>query len=365
MNNSCVPKLGIPHGVSSAGIVATPHPPKRYLIIDVFRLLCACLVVMIHCLEVPEGHPFAHMIVVCFSQQAVPFFFLVSGFFLGKKLYASPEPLHIITRYVKSQLLLYGAWMLIEFPSMLCNYLTLYADRSRLFLIAVMIRRILFAGQGVYWYLLALAKSAFIAGLCIRCRRERLLYVIAVIGLFLGFAYDAGFTCLFFGKLNQLFYGVFSWSNNFLMKGLPYVALGTYFARHERRLPCHGLHLPAAYISVSLISIVLFCCLNKSGMQLARYMFFYPIQAALLFLMALRFDPASANAKVGDTLREISSTLYFLHTIFIYRIVDVLWSVNAPILLKFSISVCLSLMIYWIAKRTKFKPLCWLLSIKA
>lgn len=358
-------RIAYHHRASVSQIEKPLSPCERYQLIDVFRVYCALLVVILHCLEIPNGHPFAHMIVVCFSQQAVPFFFLVSGFFLGKKLYSSSNPSFIIKRYVKSQLLLYGMWMIIEFPSMLANYQALYAGCSPLYLLAVIIRRILFAGQGVYWYLLALSESALVAGLCIRFKREHFLYAVALFGLILGFIFDAGISFLFFGKINQIFYVLFSWSNNFLMKGLPYVALGTRFARYERQISHRGFRFSIAYAFVSVINIILFYNCFKTDIQLTRYMFLYPIQAVLLFLIGICSDFSTANAKAGNALREISSTIYFLHTAIIYRIADVFWGVNASIPLKFSVAVSLSLAVYWIAKRSKFKPLCWILSIKA
>ena len=42
-------------------------------LIDVTKLFCAVLVLLIHCLEVQSGHPIATFIVKCFSSQAVPF----------------------------------------------------------------------------------------------------------------------------------------------------------------------------------------------------------------------------------------------------------------------------------------------------
>lgn len=58
---------------------------KYWPLIDVAKLVCALLVVLIHCVEVKQGHPVATFIVQCFAGQAVPFFLIVSGFFLCKK----------------------------------------------------------------------------------------------------------------------------------------------------------------------------------------------------------------------------------------------------------------------------------------
>ena len=55
-------------------------------LIDIAKLFCALLVVMIHCLEIKQGHPVATFIVQCFSGQSVPYFMIVSGFFAANKI---------------------------------------------------------------------------------------------------------------------------------------------------------------------------------------------------------------------------------------------------------------------------------------
>ena len=60
----------------------------------------------------------------------------------------------------------------------------------------------------------------------------------------------------------------------------------------------------------------------------------------------------------------MSSSIYFLHTVFIYGVIDVIWGVDSMILLKFGVAVLLSLVVYYIAEKSQNWPLKWLLSIK-
>ena len=57
---------------------------KRYPALDILRFFCACLVVMIH-VGTSDSTPIASMLVTCFARQAVPYFFIVSGFFFFSK----------------------------------------------------------------------------------------------------------------------------------------------------------------------------------------------------------------------------------------------------------------------------------------
>ncbi len=335
----------------------------RYWVIDCCRFYCACLVVIIHCLEAPWKYPFWSMIVACFSQQAVPFFFIVSGFFFARKMAASDRPAQTIIGYVKKQLLLYFAWMVIELPGMIQLYRSLYPGVSPVYLGAVIFRRIFLCGQGVYWYLLILAESALFAGVCMKKQKEKLLYAVGIMGLVLGYIYDAQFPGTIFEEMNHIFYFVFSWSNNFLMKGIPYIAFGVFAFHHLRNKPLKRGPLVCAYIMVGVISAAVFMYLSNHHAAFVNKLFFYPILAVILFLFAIQPTCKTPSPGLDRHFRGISSTMYFTHTIFIYQFLDKFWPITASMLFRFSVAVLLPVLVYFIAIGTRWKPLKWLLGI--
>ncbi len=69
--------------------------------------------------------------------------------------------------------------MIIEFPGVLHQYISLYPDASPTYMAMLIIRRICLAGQGVYWYLLVLAEATLVAGALVIWKKERLLYSLA------------------------------------------------------------------------------------------------------------------------------------------------------------------------------------------
>ena len=319
---------------------------------------------LIHCLEVKEGHPFAHMMVACFSQQAVPFFFIVSGFFFTKKLDSMTDSKKFLLEYVKRQLFLYGAWILLRLPAMIIFYVELYQDASVTFIIAIILRRIFLAGYDVYWYLLALAESALIVGIFILHRKEKILYFFAVAGLFLGYMCDANINIPIVREINRGIDLVFSGSNNLIMKGIPYVTIGTYFARNIEKINIKKGVLYGGYAIVSILNVAYFVKVYNIDPNLSRFMFLHSIQAILLFIFAINAQTLNLSEEMCLKFRGISTAIFYLHTIFIYYFVDVVWGVNSSVLLKYIVSIVMSIGIYGFVRKTKCKFFYRLLSIR-
>ncbi|MDO5392125.1 MAG: acyltransferase, partial [Eubacteriales bacterium] len=323
----------------------------------VFKLYCALLVVMIHCSEVYEGHPVAMGIVQCLSSQAVPFFMVVSGFFIGNKLFLNNNT-SSIWKSVKSWLLLYFAWAVLWLPYLSITYIDKYPDASTGYVALMLVRRILFAGQGVYWYLLVLAETAIILSIFIKFKKLTWFYVIGALGLILGLLFDANVTTLGLGKLNSIVYTIFSWSNNVFMKGIPYVAIGLLFSKYYGKIKIKNWLLIAIYFTVTIGMIFLYCI----GMN--RWLCFYLIQAVCLFMIAIQFTHERFRQSTVVMCRNLSTAIYFLHTIFIYGVIDPALGIDSPVLLKFCCAVLGSCIIYFVVNQSQIRPFKWLLNVK-
>lgn len=335
------------------------HTQSHYPMVDIFKLICALLVVLIHCTEIRYGHFLAAGIVDIFSGQAVPFFMIVSGFFLGKKLYKTEAPLRTALHSAKNWLLIYLAWTVLWTPYFISIYSERYPDKSILFLAAMLIRRYFFAGQGVYWYILVLAETSFLLGICVRYKKEKLFYAAGILGLLLGFIYDVQLTLPGVEKLNHLFYTVFSWSNNFIMKGIPYVAIGYFISAHSDIVDRFKAKITV--VIYSAIAILTFMIYDGTP---NRLYISYTIQAVLLFIIALQIKVPTISDRVTTHCRNMSTVLYYLHTLIIYFIIDPLFTIDAPIPLKFCISVISCALLYALAVKANWKPLNWILSIR-
>ena len=123
---------------------------KQYFpLVDYAKFFCALLVVLIHCLEISEGHPVATFIVQCFSSQAVPFFMIVSGFFVADKIDNKVKMKEIAKLCIKNWLSIYLAWAVLWLPYYIQFYSSKYPNASIVYICVMILRRFLFAGQGV------------------------------------------------------------------------------------------------------------------------------------------------------------------------------------------------------------------------
>ena len=190
------------------------------------------------------------------------------------------------------------------------------------------------------------------------------MYILAAIGLILGYIYDIGIQQGFWGQFNNLIYFLFSWSNNLLMKGLPYVALGVFMSRYEKRENLNRTTLVMVYSALSLTAVLIYVTCYPYNIDAVKIINHVPFQAVLLFLIAIQPSEVVIKKEITDHCRNLSTTIYFVHTIVIYQVIDRLWTIYSPVLLRFLVAVTLSTGVYCVAKVWKFKPLLWLLAIK-
>lgn len=336
---------------------------KKYSLLDVFRILCACLVVLIH-IGTSSKTPVATMLVSCFSRQAVPFFFIVSGFFFIRNLDSTDNKSDFVLNYSRNAIVFYLLWVLILLPQSLTMYTQLYQGSSPLYIFSILLRRTFLAGTAQFWYLLALSETALIAGLLILKGRQKLLYCFSGTGFLLGMVYAMQIPLPFFNMYNRLVYVFFSWQNNFLMTGLPFFSIGIALFRYVQGKQFRISNLCVLYLLVSCISIFLYYFALRSHIAPDRILFLFPFQAILLFLIGLYCTNCSLLQKVSPHCRACSGTVYCLHSLVIeYFLGDIVpWS--DIFIVNYITVVAVCVLAYLAVTAIAWKPLYRLVTLK-
>lgn len=328
---------------------------KNIVGIDLFKFIAAILIVILHCIGDYFGE-LGNMFKVNICSIAVPFFFITSGYFYGNKLNKDKKNMKkYFIKYEKKLLKIYLVWSLIGIPFIFKAYYRIYNGNFK-YIFLLMIRNVFFTGTfGIYWYILAMIGASFLIYIFVKNDKLKLMYLLSFIFFLFGVIYsglqnffDKNIIFYFLFKLTWI---VFASERNFLMVAWFYMSIGYYFSTHK--------------ININFIqSIILFILstllkfgeyyLNLSGLLNGNtILIMQSIQAIAYFFIALNLKVyfLSGYSKI---MRELSSTIYFTHALFI-DIVNPTQKGNTLITLIVVLFMCF--MFYYIIKKTNNKKL--------
>lgn len=261
--------------------------------------------------------------------MAVPFFFICSGFFFARGLQKAPDQKQYFLQYERRLIKIYLLWTLISLPLSIYGYWDTYADTPVLFFF-VMIRKIFFAGSfGIYWYILAVILSAACIYFFVRIKKTGLMFFLSLVLFLFGVCYDSFRPFLsnipVFHFLFQSTYVVFSWTNNFLMCGWFYMAIGYLMQKHAIRIRT-SLAVMGFVVTTLLKFAEQYAYIAEDALTGSVQLFgenqlkiFQVGQAVFFFLIAIRLK-LPALEKYSLTMRQLSATIYYTHFIFLFLI---------------------------------------------
>jgi surface polysaccharide O-acyltransferase-like enzyme len=320
-----------------------------YGMIDILRLVFAIMVVSIHTMafqSINENLRIATSMGI--SRLAVPFFFLVSGYFLYNRIKLEIEPKSTLKRL----LILYISWVLIEiitlFPMVLSN---LGAPSI------ILIERLLFIGiTGSLWYISSLIMAIVIVSPLLK--RDKI-FPLFVIGLIL----------YLFGMTGDTYYGLFEktmvnplvkWYTSVFMlpqigitESILFVSLGALINKYKLNEKIKNAGL-LSIISIILLLVETFV-LNKTGIAKDANMYLSAIIAAPLVLIWAINSKKNISTKISKVCREYSLGIYCSH-----QIIMILIAMFVPILfsntvVRFIFTLSISVAIVSLLRKTKLK----------
>ena len=253
--------------------------------IDLVKVLMAFVVVSFHTTTWP---------LLGIREVAVPYFFLVSGFFLFGKLKGDrAADLSAIRAWTLKILKLYLIWTAVYLPFTVYGFLqdSLSLKQS----LAVFVRNLAFVGENFMswplWYLLALIWSGVLIYI-LRALKVPIWGMLLVGIILAALPYYIGD--------NSLFVKLFRDSRNLVFTGPFYVVLGGLLRHYQARLPLWA-------------GILLFV----AGLAAYHFTpFALPVAAAGLFLLAKELPLSGISDRLSRAFRDGSETIYLVHMIF-------------------------------------------------
>lgn len=260
--------------------------PRKFPALDDFRLIAVVLVVANH---TRSGEGDLLWLLTVLRRAAVPYFLMVSGYFLGRDDWRS------LGRFWRRTALFYGTGVLLYLP------LNWYAGQ----LSPDFLRRAVFDGSFYHlWYLPALLLGAPIARLLSRLGQKKALLIAG--GLYLiGLGGDSyyGFLPQGLTGFYDVIFRVFTYTRNGLFYVPLFLLLGAAGVTLGRRASLAGL-----LVSLSLLASEALL-LHGAGVQRFDSMYLcFPLLMVFLFSLLLE-----ANQGERRELRRLSACVYLLH----------------------------------------------------
>lgn len=292
---------------------------KQYAAVDILKFTCALLVVTIHTAPFMDISPdIDFFIVQILGRLAVPFFFIISGYFAFlhidfTKPWKDEQNLAYIKKYLWRIIKLYLLWSLLYFP------LTIHDGLQGGLTITYFIRYIrdFFLNGSYYhlWYLPGLIfASAFIYYLLLKFGKKKTLFTVIILYI-IGSAFNIYSVAFSDNSFIALYSSLFLTTRNGLFFGSIFVFLGAVLANYDDYMDKKTC-LMAGSISFFAMIAEVYILKNFGFMHSLASMYIFLVPTIFFFFQYLmQLDiPYKPFYKV---LRNMSLLIYVSHIIFI------------------------------------------------
>ncbi|MDO5138712.1 MAG: acyltransferase family protein [Oscillospiraceae bacterium] len=330
---------------------------KQLSVVDLFKLIFALLIVARHtdlistCPD-PFNWYFKHLV----YRLAVPYFFVVSGYFFGKKILAGQDS-HVRFEACKQYVIkLFPPLVFWGLIGLVRYAIGLFRENSVNIPIKL-IQTALFYPKGAMWYL-----WASILAVCTICALWEHKKTLVLIGI-CGYAFALLCNSYFFfvsgtpiGNLVTAYMGVFITARNFLGVGVLFIGIGIWLSSDKcvvKRLTKPVLITLLCFF-YALFFLEVWFIRGKEVLDDTSLFFALPALTLLLVELTLR-TKTRYSASRSIEMRRLSTDLYYSHRAFNDYIGSVLVSIFPNNVLKFIVVLTLCLCLHYITKNSHNK----------
>lgn len=345
----------------------TLYEKKEFVMLDHWRVLCAFFVAAIHLSPFRDVSPLVDFLICnIIARVAVPFFFLISGFFLQSKIDSKEATL----KYLKHIGGLYLVYTLMYLPLKITVYGYIENGKPLIYNVAMYFRDFLFLGSYTHlWYFsaLILAVVLFFALLRVCKANDKVLFFL---GLFLYLAGVMGNTYFELlvnylphgvRTLAELYFKLFYTTRNGVFMGLPFVIWG-YLIAKKRMLICKRKYVLCFMISLISMLVEGLTLYYKSNVSSFDMLIMVAPTAVFMLLMIMFVEKNESLVEKAKYFRNISTLVFCFHILVMYCVEKVSTIVlDRPInslvqyVFVMIFTILLSCLIIWCVNNTKAK----------
>ena len=289
----------------------------EYQLIDVLKLICAILIIAIHCeIASSEENNVQWYVLHVIFRVAVPFFFIVSGFLFGKKYMKDRKKLKENSiMQIKRLLIPFVFWAFVTILYVIASN-PIMLQQNILILLLKLVRLTLFNGWHL-WFVLALIVAIGMEYIFLKKNKMKLaiilsivLYMIALLGNSYYFLIEGTPIQGLMDKLLSAFLRV----RNGIFIGFPLFTLGICVAFQENKI--EKLKRKRLYLALLIFTItqVIEATFIRGKHYIDDHSVFISsvFMATVLLMLCIRYK--NLKLKINTViLRNLSTGIYYIH----------------------------------------------------
>ena len=295
----------------------------KYNSIDIMRLLCAVMVVVIHTQPLTEyGGVLGYFATFIFPRLGVPFFFAVSGYFYISGLLSGKK---IFLKYVKRLLVVYTIWSFIYYA---VDFVQVVRSNSSIwdFLRRSVINFFISGSHYQLWFFPALIFCVMVVTLCRKhlWKLTVLSFILYIGGCLVGAYYKLG------TKIPVIHYLYHSNSlevvRRYLFMGLPFFLLGFVLIKVNKRLLAvknKTIILSLVFTTILFLAEIFIVKTLKLQSNIIITVFLYPLLTIFLIL-CFRYPLTKSNT-AGCFCKVSANFMYYSHPLYMFVVSKLLF----------------------------------------
>ena len=291
---------------------------ERNCSIDIFRLVCAILVVAIHTKPfLDQNSTLGFVATQILPRIAVPFFFLVSGFYYIEKLERGEN---CAAKTIWKTFKLYLFWSIVYFIK---DFIIFIFDgdhtfKSVLFFFYEKAVHFLYYGAEYHlWYFVALLISMIIIAMAYKLKIQKAVVIITVILFVFGLLgesyYYIGNSISIVNKIINI--SDFATIRRIFLTGLPFFSAGYFVNKIKEKFTQKSAVIATGCLTIAYFLELIFVCKAHLQRNIVITLLLYPLTVFVLILL-IKYPFYSLKALSIKT-KSLANYTYYIHPLFI------------------------------------------------
>ena len=285
---------------------------KRYDAVNILRIVCAYLIIIIHTMafrSLGDGARYVTSEFIC--RISVPFFFITAGYFFYPKVNKEGYFKKYMMKLIKIYVIVSIIYLILFAPYIL----PAFAQGGLTFILKVFLVN---SVSGTMWYFPTLIMSIAIVYIFLKKSLLKPLIVISAILLLIGLMGDSYYGLIVNTPLINIVNGynvIFDNTRNGITFGIPFITLGVLINKYNlnERIKKPGMLL----ILFSIVFIIEAYILMHTGISKDYNIYFSAaLVVPIMLIMALN-SKIKISDKMSSYMREMSLWIYVFHTLII------------------------------------------------